>query len=96
MAEEDAEAIDMGRRQLDIQELELQSELDRKMYDAVSRRIQEAKMERKRPARVSAAYYADVSRVFGRRVSGKYPAVIIAVAIVSGMLLAFLRKRASG
>jgi hypothetical protein len=73
VAEEDTKAIDMGRRQLDIQELELQSELDQKMYDEVGQRIQEAKMKRKRPARVSVVYNADVARMVGRRVSGKYP-----------------------
>jgi uncharacterized protein involved in exopolysaccharide biosynthesis len=96
MAEEDTKAIQIGRRQIDIEELEIQSELDQKMYDAVRRRIQEVEMERKRPARVSVAYYSDVARIIGRRISNKYAAAIIACAIVFGMLLAFVREKASG
>ncbi len=92
LAKEDTQTIEVGRIQLDIQDLQFQFELDKGMYDTVLRRIQVLEMERKRPARVSLAYYADIGPIRDKRV--KYIAALIFGAIACGMLLAFLRDKA--
>ncbi|MGD8786375.1 MAG: polysaccharide biosynthesis tyrosine autokinase, partial [Phycisphaerales bacterium] len=89
---EDNQTIEVGRTQLDIQDLQFQFELDKGMYDTVLRRIQILEMERKRPARVSVAYYADIGPILDKRI--KYTAGLIFGAIACGMLLAFLRDKA--
>jgi capsular exopolysaccharide synthesis family protein len=66
--------------------------LTRQLYDTVSRRIQELEMERKRPARISVAYMADVSDIRDKRI--QYSIALIFGAAACGMMLAFLRDRA--
>ncbi|HIJ54310.1 MAG TPA: polysaccharide biosynthesis tyrosine autokinase [Planctomycetes bacterium] len=92
LAKEDTETIDVGRRQLDIQELQDEMSLTKETYDRIGRRIQELEMERKRPARISVAYNADVASIRDKRV--KYSAALVFGAFACGMLLAFLRDRA--
>ena len=92
LAKEDTETIGLGRKQLTIQDLQDQMALTKDMYDTVRRRIQELEMERKRPARVSVAYNADISHIRDKRV--KYTAALVFAAIALGMLLAFLRDKA--
>jgi succinoglycan biosynthesis transport protein ExoP len=92
LAEEDDQTIEVGRTQLDIQDFQFQFELDKGMYDTVLRRIQVLEMERKRPARVSLAYYADIGPIRDKRI--KYTAALIFGAVACGMLLAFLRDKA--
>ncbi|MHC4396293.1 MAG: GumC family protein [Planctomycetota bacterium] len=92
LAKEDNETIGLGRKQLTIQDLQYQLDLDKEMYDTVRRRIQELEMERKRPARVSVAYNADIVSVQDKRI--KYTLALIFGAMAGGMLLAFLRDKA--
>ncbi len=92
LADEDTQTVKVGRTRLDIQDLQFQFDLDKEMYDTVLRRIQELEMERKRPARVSVAYYADIGPIRDRRII--YTIVLIFGATACGMLLAFLREKA--
>ena len=92
LAKEDSETIGLGRKQLTIQDLQDQMALTKDMYDTVRRRIQELEMERKRPARISVAYNADISHIRDKRV--KYTAALVFAAMALGMLLAFLRDKA--
>jgi len=92
LAKEDSETIGLGRKQLTIQDLQEQLALTKEMYDAVRRRIQELEMERKRPARISVAYNADIASVRDKRI--KYTMVLMFGAMACGMLLAFLRDKA--
>jgi uncharacterized protein involved in exopolysaccharide biosynthesis len=45
--QEDSEIVKLGRKQLDIQDLQRQMDLDQQMYDTVSRRLKE--MQQNRP-----------------------------------------------
>jgi capsular exopolysaccharide synthesis family protein len=92
LAKEDTQTIELGRKQLDIQDRQFQLELDKEMYDTVSRRIRELEMERKRPARISAAYRAELADVLDNRV--KYSAALIFAALACGMGMAYLRNKA--
>jgi succinoglycan biosynthesis transport protein ExoP len=92
LAEEDSRTIELGRKQLKIQDLQFQLQLDEEMYDTVRRRIRELEMERKRPARVSVAYYADVSNNIDKR--AKYSTALFFGALACGMMLAYLRDKA--
>jgi len=89
---EDTQTVKVGRTQLDIDDLQFQFELDKGMYDTVLRRIQVLEMERKRPARVSVAFYADIGPIRDKRV--KYSMALIFGAMACGMMLAFLRDKA--
>ena len=89
---EDAETIGLGRKQLTIQDLQFQLELDEDLYDKIRRRIQEMEMEQKRPARISVAYNADVISIRDKRI--KYTMALIFGAMALGMLSAFLRDKA--
>jgi capsular exopolysaccharide synthesis family protein len=92
LTKEDTETIGLGRKQLTIQDLQDQLDLTKQMYDTVSRRIQELEMERKRPARISVAYMADVSEIRDKRI--KYSIALIFGAAACGMMLAFLINKA--
>jgi len=89
---EDKETIDLGRKELAIQGLQDQLVLTKEMYDRISMRIQEFKMERKRPARISVGQNADVFGILDKR--AKYTVALVLGAIACGMLLAFLREKA--
>lgn len=91
LAREDKKAVEFGRRELDIQELQDRLALDKERYDAISRRINEMKMERKRPARISVAYNADISSVksfVGIRF--KAAMAVLLGALVCSVLLAII------
>jgi len=88
---EDIATINLGRKQLDIQEQQEQLALTKEVYDTIRRRIQELEMERKRPARISIPYEVTSAAVPNRRI--KLTAAVIFAAIASGMLLALLRDR---
>jgi capsular exopolysaccharide synthesis family protein len=92
LAKEDSETIGLGRKQLTIQDLQYQLDLDKEIYDTVRRRIKELEMERKRPARVSVAYNADIASVQDKRI--KYIIALMFGATACGMLLALFRDRA--
>lgn len=92
LAKEDSQTIDLGQKDLAIQDLQDQLDLTKQMYDTVSRRIQEFQMERKRPARITVADWADVSEIRDKRI--KYSIALIFGAAACGMMLAFLRDKA--
>jgi hypothetical protein len=79
---------------LDIRELQDQLELDKGRYDAICRRINEMKMERKRPGRVSVAYYADIVSVqsFGG-IRFKAAIAVLLSALVCSAVLAVVTGR---
>ncbi|MHC4655315.1 MAG: polysaccharide biosynthesis tyrosine autokinase [Planctomycetota bacterium] len=92
--QEDTETIVVGRLQLDIEELQDELNLTKERYSTVRQRIEELKMERKRPARVSVAYYADIASAFILDKRIKYTMALMFGAMACGMLLAFLRDKA--
>ncbi|HUW19278.1 MAG TPA: polysaccharide biosynthesis tyrosine autokinase [Sedimentisphaerales bacterium] len=92
LAKEDNQTIEIGRKQLQIQDLQFQLDLDKEMYDTVRRRIQELEMERKRPARISVAYNGDLASVRDRRI--QYTMALMFAAMACGALLALWRDKA--
>jgi len=63
----------------------------KEMYDTIGRRIQELEMERKRPARVSVAYNADIASIQDKRV--KLTLAVIFGALVCGLFGAIVRDK---
>ena len=92
LAEEDMGTIELGRKQLAIQDMQEESKSTKELYEAVERRIQELEMERKRPARISVAYLANVAPVKGMRT--KYAAAAAFLAMGLSVFLAIIRDRA--
>ncbi len=92
LANENTQTIELGRRQLNIQDLQFQLSLDEEMYNTVRRRIQELEMERKRPARVSVAYNADITSMQDKRI--KYTMAFMFGAMACGLLSALMRDKA--
>jgi len=92
LSKEDKQTIDLGQKELAIQDLQDQLAFAKEMYDRITRRVQEFKMERKRPARISSGYDADVVGILDKR--AKYTAALVVGSIACGILLAFLREKA--
>jgi capsular exopolysaccharide synthesis family protein len=92
LAQEDAKAIALGRKQLSIQDLQDEWELTKDLYNIVQQRLQESQMFRKSPARISVAYGADISYIQDRRV--KYSMALVLGAVACGAMLAYLRDKA--
>lgn len=90
--EEDAKTIEFGHKQLAIEDMQNQLDLNKDYYGKIERRIKELEMERKRPARISVYYYANTFPVRSKRI--KYTIALIFGAMVLGMLLAILRDKA--
>ena len=88
---EDADTIELGRKQLAIQDLQDQLNMAKELYETVRRRIQELEMERKRPARIEVAYYANTFPAQSKRL--KYIVALIFAAAALGIILAILRGR---
>ena len=88
---EDAQMVDLGRKQLALQDMRDQLNMTKDYYDTVLRRIQEIDMERKRPARISVAYEANIAPLRSKRV--KYTAVLMFGAVMLSMATAVLRDR---
>ena len=92
LSKEDIQTISLGRKQLTIDELQADLDLTKERYDLVLRRVQDLELQRKRPARVSVYYYADVASINDRRV--KLSVALVFAALVCGMGLAHLRDKA--
>lgn len=92
LTEENADTIELGRKQLAIQDQQEQLDLSKELYDVVRRRIQELEMERKRPARISVAYNATSAPIPNKRI--KFTAALVFGALACGVFLAFLRDKA--
>jgi uncharacterized protein involved in exopolysaccharide biosynthesis len=91
LAREDRQAIDFGRKELNIKELQVALELDKELYDRVRWRIKDLEIERKRPGRISVAYYADIVSVqsFGG-IRFKAAIAVLLSALVCSVLLAII------
>jgi succinoglycan biosynthesis transport protein ExoP len=92
LAQEDAETIDLGQKNLAIQDSQDQLALTKEMYDTISRRIQEVKMDLKRPARIYIGSNAQIAQVLDKR--AKYTVALAFGAMALGFLLAFLKEKA--
>lgn len=91
LSAEDHDAIAIGRRQLAIDDLASQYAMTKDLYDAVQRRVQEIEVERKRPARISSAYYANTAPLQDKR--KKYSLAIIFGAMALSGMVGALRNR---
>jgi len=92
LAQEDAETIDLGQKSLAIADLQDQLALTKELYDTISRRIQEVKMDLKRPARIYVDSNAHIAQVLDKR--AKYSVALVFGAMVLGVVLAFLKEKA--
>ncbi|MHC4740890.1 MAG: polysaccharide biosynthesis tyrosine autokinase [Planctomycetota bacterium] len=92
LAQEDQQTIDLGQKNLAMLTLQDELILTKEMYDTISRRIQEFKMERKRPARIEVAEYANVKNIIDKR--PKYTVALVFGALALGAMLAFLKEKA--
>jgi len=92
LAREDAKTIDLDQKNLVIQELEDQLALTKEMYDTIARRIQEVRMDLKRPACIYVESGAYIAQVLDNR--AKYTVALVFGAMALGILLAMLRDRA--
>jgi polysaccharide biosynthesis transport protein len=89
---EDQETIALGRLQLNIEDLQDKLNMSKERYDSIVQRIQNLEMQRKRPARISVHYYADIASIDDKRI--EFTVAIILGAICLGAWLAFLRDKA--
>lgn len=92
LAKEDVETIDLGRKQLAIQDLQDELAMTKETYDMIQRRIQDLTMEQKRPARISVAYNADTVSMQDKRI--KLTVALVFGAFAMAMAMALLRDRA--
>jgi len=90
--QQDTQTIDVGRKQLTIQELQENLDSTKERYETVLGRIQDLELQRKRPARISRYYSADIAAINDRR--AKLSAALVFGALVCGMGLAYLRDKA--
>jgi len=88
---QDEETIELGRKQLTMMDMQEQMELTKDIYDTVRRRIQELEMERKRPARISVAYFANI--IPGKSNRTKYAGAVLFAGLGLGVCLAWLRDK---
>ena len=92
LSKEDIETIGLGRKQLTIEKLENQLSFAEEHYANVTRRITDLELERKRPARISVAYNAEVVSVTDKRL--KLTIAIVFGAMACGVGVAFLMSKA--
>jgi len=90
--QQDVETVRVGRKQLEIMDLEDKLAFAKIRHDAVVARIQDLELKAKRPARISVHYNADILSIDDKR--AKLSAAVVFVALVCGMGLAFLRDKA--
>ncbi len=89
---ESNQTVNLGLKQLDIQDVDFQIAMDQDNLKRVLKGIEELEMDLKRPARISVAYYADIASIGDKRV--KYTLALFFGAAFCGILLAFLRDKA--
>jgi len=88
---QNTETIELGRKQLAIQDLQEEWNTTKEFYETIRSRIRDLEMERKRPARITVAYYADAVPVISKRL--KYTVAIILGALACGIFLGFVRDK---
>jgi len=81
LSKHNVQTIELGRKQLAMQDQKDQFALTEEMYNTIRRRIQELEMERKRPARISVAFNADSMLAKDKR-----PKYVVANIFGSGFL----------
>ncbi len=91
LSAEDASTIELGRKQLTIEDLQAQFDMTKELYDTVRRRTQELEIERKRPARISKAYYANTAPFEDNR--KQYSIALMFAAILLGAMPAIIKNR---
>ena len=91
LQDEENATQNVGRIQLDIQDLIDQLNITKDMYDRVRKAIQEVELESKRPARVSVYYEANTGQLQDNR--KKLILVMLMGALAGGMLIGFLRSK---
>jgi len=92
LSKQDIQTIQTGRKQLTIQELQDRLDSTKEEYNLVLKRIQALELQRKRPARISVYYNADIAEINDKRV--KYSIAVVFGSLVCGMGLAYLRDKA--
>jgi capsular exopolysaccharide synthesis family protein len=90
--QEDDNTIELGRLQLDIQDVQNKLDMTTKRYEEILERIQDLEMQRKRPARISVHYNADIASIRDKRRKLTFGLCIAALAC--GMWFAYLRDKA--
>jgi polysaccharide biosynthesis transport protein len=92
LSKEDTQTVGLGRKQLAIDQLKGDLDLTKERYDLVVKRVQDLDLQRKRPARVSVYYNADVASINDKRT--KLSLAVVFGSLVCGMGLAYLRDKA--
>jgi succinoglycan biosynthesis transport protein ExoP len=92
LTKEDTRTVELGRKQLAIQEMEDQLASMKELYSTYGKRIQELEMERKQPARIRLAFNADIANIMDKRI--KYTIAMVLGALACGVLGALLRDKA--
>ncbi len=88
LQQENEQTIELGRKQLAIEDQQQQLALSQQLYDEVSRKIMELELEQKRPARISVAYEANIRPARNKRV--KFSGAVIFGSFALGSFIAFL------
>lgn len=91
LTHEDSKTIELGRKQLAMQDVKEQLENSKEMYNTIQRRIGELEMERKRLARISVAYLANTAPYQDRRM--QFSIAVTMAALISGLALALLTNK---
>ncbi|MBN1817236.1 MAG: polysaccharide biosynthesis tyrosine autokinase [Sedimentisphaerales bacterium] len=92
VAKLDSETIGIGRKQVEIDSQQEQLARKKEMYNEVSRRIEEIKVESQRPARITTAYSASSIPATGKRI--KLAGALGAGSLGLGVLFALLLAKA--
>ena len=91
LAKKNAETIEMGRKQLTINDQREKLNRLKEMASTVETRINELEMESKRPARITVAYSASSIPATSKKV--KLTIAILFAAIAAGLLVAFVLEK---
>jgi capsular exopolysaccharide synthesis family protein len=92
LKEQDFQTVQTGRKQLTIQELQDRLDSNKEEHGLVLKRIQALELQRKRPARISVYYNADIAEISDKR--AKFSIAVVFGSLVCGMGLAYLRDKA--
>lgn len=92
VSKEDTETRGLGRKQLSIEGLQNELALAEDHYAKIKRRITNLEMDRKRPARISVAYNAEVASIADKRL--KLTIALIFGAMACGVAVAFMMSKA--
>lgn len=91
LAQEDQDTIDMGRKQLEIEDAQERMALTKEFYDELGRRIELLRLDSDRPSRASIPYEAGSSLLPSKRL--KLIGAVLLLAAGCGVGLAILRDK---